>query len=888
VRPLDWGLAALKLALAPILAVLLSLPTIESLASSFDIALHDWILTLIGIVLAGVYVVALKTHAVGIRADRAIASVRRRVALGCNHDYHATHDGGGLACLLTPQVLQAPRFPYRGQDEVLDALVTACADAQSSEPHRYWFVEGESGSGKTRTALLLVQKLVRNRGLSDLAGRCYLYDLSTSASLQHELIANVKKGRHENAVVIVDNFQRISSEALNTLTEHLVRNPTSIQEHLLVFLTRRADAWNLTLDHDVDLLTAAKRSDCFLSLAGPAEETVVRYVAEIDREAAALLRLLSDGGSASATQLHFGQVIVRNRMTPPELMAILRALTEPREVTAPDGLLRLLAIVVALSVHSGGFTRGELWRAVTSTSGDRSLSSSVVNRLHLYRRFVRVRKIGLVPRMHLGGARYVFHEAIAELVVDRLWQVAAFQDAFVKAGEVRLRCITTPEDALDAWLVAAEIGDQDRMQDLFDGAMARGGYWRMVRCLRRAETRYPLSSLTRLQLAILLHRTGELAQSREEFTDDLLDALGSSEDLAIMFVTSRMEATHDEAAEAALDVLCNQESRLATIIGSYWKVHMAAHHGQFDADALLEMADELRGMLNGEESYWSVYALARMHFDSLRHLYLEGRASRQQIKSPQREAIYDYVRDRLATAEPLHALYIKAHLVCHVLLPNRELYGEPIDEDDAVAADLTFEERRDPEGLIRAAQRLYRQAAEDFGQYGDREALYLRADILNADMIACADDLAGVERLLDDYSAFGDANFRSIASYPHLYRLRWHVLMHYEALKAGDWADADHHLSNARARLKPIIELDTVARNRYGCMRAELLGTLLDGIRQPLDFNRLAALESTMDGYGYGIEVRLIRHLREMRSREQIITQTDLLPVFRFYPFVHQ
>ena len=60
----------------------------------------------------------------------------------------------------------------------------------------------------------------------------------------------------------------------------------------------------------------------------------------------------------------------------------------------------------------------------------------------------------------------------------------------------------------------------------------------MVRCLKRARNRYDLLPEVRLQLAILLDRTGYFRESRAEFTDALLADLDESEELAVILAAS--------------------------------------------------------------------------------------------------------------------------------------------------------------------------------------------------------------------------------------------------------------------------------------------------------------------------------------------------------------
>ncbi len=262
VRPLDRALAILRVGLIPTIALALSLPSIASLGESVGHSPTSWIVGAIGPALALAYLLVLQTESVGARVDRALAQFRRRVALACNHDYATEHqDNGGVACWLTPEVFQSPVFRYDQQHAVVSKLVEACGEEQ---PGAYWFVEGNSGSGKTRTALLLVQTLARDPRLCEFAARCYLYDFSDSEHTQDELLRALTTSRHDGAVVLVDNFQLVRPIVLNALTDRLVDRQVALPQRLVVFLSRPRDAWNLSPGSDVRLLSQAKAQRRYL------------------------------------------------------------------------------------------------------------------------------------------------------------------------------------------------------------------------------------------------------------------------------------------------------------------------------------------------------------------------------------------------------------------------------------------------------------------------------------------------------------------------------------------------------------------------------------------------------------------------------------------------
>lgn len=879
VRPLDRLLVVAKVALVPVIALSLSLPTIESILDSSTAATHEWLLGLLGAALAAGYVVGLKTQTVGGRIDAVVASVRRWIALACNHD-GARHDRS-VACLLTPEAFQAPLLPYQQQHRALLDLLDAC---RTEAIGQYWFVEGDSGSGKTRTALMLVQRLVRDKRLSPLGGRCYLYDFADSEAVQGELRSQIAKPRHDQAIVMVDNFQLVRPETLKALTTHLVYQEDETAR-LLLFLTRRGDTWNRSPGSDVRLVSEAKAASHYLSLEGPSSELIVRQVFDQDPEAAQLLRKLTKPGAASAAQLHIAQVVARNGKAPTQLLAILRALVGEPDALEDAELLSSLGVIAGLAMHRGVFSRKELWGSIWNSCRAGSPGSRVASATRRLTMVRRLHRLGLISRIEVRGPRYVFHEAVAELCVDCLTHSNAFTETLTLVGLARLRRLRTDGDPLDAWLVAAEVGAQENLESSFDGALYTGAFRPMATCLRRASSRYELSKVARLQLAILLNRTGRLSESRATFTDELVGALGSTRELATMFVTSRLEATHDAESEAALEPLCRDENRPVAITGEYWKIHMRAHRGHFNSRKLREMAAEMHSLLGHRDDYWLTYTLARLHFDAFRHAYLEGAVSASGLAWSDLDT---YLSTRLPTYEGLHLLYTKAHFVGHQLLPRLVLFDEPVSAEDARAIEIEADEATMP-GLIRLTQRLYRRAADEFEQYGDREAQYLKADILNSTMIADGADIEAVRQMLRDYTALGKSNFRSIASYPDFYHFRWQMLQYYRTLlDTGpvDPAAADGHLEVAESHLRRVEALDRGVGNEYGVFRAEVLSALLAGVseKQLPDRHKLQALAQEAGENGYGFEHRLLMRLTE----DDRFHHAYLHAVFRFYPFVHQ
>ena len=542
VRPVDCALAVLRLGLIPVAVFAASVPTLGATVGLTG-QLKGWPLALTAIAVVLVYILLLQTEPVGGRVDFLFARLRRRVTIACQPETAPSYDGGRAACWLTPQALRGPLFPYEAQSDAVRTLTEAC---RQQGPAQYWFLEGRSGSGKTRTGLLLVQTLVRDLGLLEFGNRSYIYDFGESDGAQDALLRSLGTSRHDHAVVLVNNFHLVRPDVLGGLTTRLIRGSSSLSERMLLFLARPADAWNLSPGSEVLLVSEAKTAHRHLELTAPPAESIARSLSEFDPVASQLVWDLQDNPVASAPQLHLAQVIARNRPTPEEVSTIL-ALLEGEAVDATAlPLVRALAVVSALSMENGEFSRSAFRRAARTLEDGASRRSAIARRRGMMATLRRLRSIGVISRSLSQPSRYVFHEAIAKLCIDRLSTLPAFQIPFTVVGHQRLTELLSGGSSVTAWRIAVEVGAQEAAQASFDAAMANGPYTRMLRCLQRASARYELSAPLRLQLAILLDRTGDFAASRTEFTDDLMRTLDPASELSAMFAASRLEASHDE------------------------------------------------------------------------------------------------------------------------------------------------------------------------------------------------------------------------------------------------------------------------------------------------------------------------------------------------------
>jgi hypothetical protein len=98
VRPLDRALDLLRLVLIPLVLAGVSLPMLRAIGGTFEGGSKGWLLALTGVAVALAYILLLQTEAVGSRVDLALARVRRRVTLACQHDLGGTNRDARIAC----------------------------------------------------------------------------------------------------------------------------------------------------------------------------------------------------------------------------------------------------------------------------------------------------------------------------------------------------------------------------------------------------------------------------------------------------------------------------------------------------------------------------------------------------------------------------------------------------------------------------------------------------------------------------------------------------------------------------------------------------------------------------------------------------------------------
>ena len=878
--PLDAALALARYVVLPALLLVVGTPMLPTLARPLGLELPGWLALLTAGAASLLYLAVIRMPELSDSINRVLSQARRRVRLACGDASMSAVHEHKFACRLVPGHLRAPLFQYDRQRAIVSMLRDSAIEAREGD---FWVIEGPSGSGKTRTAHLLADTLIRHPSEFGLAEKVRYFDLVAGEGADVDAVRALASSRLDGTITILDNFHRVGRPAIESLTD-LLLDSAGAQTRLLVLLARPTETWKLSPGADVRIVSEARRRGRHLELEGAPGLPVRRALASVDEGLAAQIRELSAGDVASPAQLHLSRFAAANAGAPERVARVVGLLAARGKDSEDRHMAAFLGVVAALSMHRGFFSRSQFARAARLVAGSLAGWSRLASRWRLRATLQRMRRMGLVPWVRAGRGRYVFHEAVAELAIERLLDNPPFAEAFATVGTDRLRNDVHADPDV-GWMIAAEVGADAELEERFDAAMLSGAFFSMARTLERAANRREIPYNTRLQLGLLYDRIGEFARAREVI--DQSDLAETGDRRVAEHLVARIEASHDDEARAATATLEQSQDALVAAAGRYWGLHMGAHAGSFAPDRLSELCEEMRPLVNPSDRF-AVFVLARAHFDHMRHLYLSGRATAQTIAAAADSEVGRILRDTLPTFDAMSLLYTQAHLCAHVVLPRLALERGRATPHEAELLGVDTSSLASVDQAAELALKFYRRARDEFWQYGDREARYLDGDVVNAElMVASPELLDSAESKLHSYEDFiRESGFADLASLPHVYLFRYHCLRYFDGLleRGQSWRTPDEHLAEARRHIREAVALDDASGNVYGRLRADLLGLFLDAAQQPF---RAAAAHALSARAERGDYVGMSRVLDVAASFGQL-TNTEVRALLRFTPVVHQ
>lgn len=886
---LDWILEALKFVLLPvaILSVgyrfLFHVVTISSELNVF--AAYG----IFAIAICVGYVLLIQTRPAREVLDTVTTSFRRTIVMSCA-GVPDRLDRTWAMCRLACREFSQPRLSYPDQQIVVEQLIEILR-ASSDSRSNFSVVLGESGYGKTTIAFMLANALIRHRKLSALADRIFYYDLGEGERTQTAILQHLGGIRHWNAVVILDNFHHADARILRLATRHVLDGPGSSAERFLLFLAQPPKTWKAAKGGEARLLSEAKSRCRLFKLRGVNRQSIRED--DLRRSVRPFMDRIAKLNGERIASIAELQVIQMVETTPADarLAADVISLLEAGlhlPTAERSRVTTAIAIAAALSLQRGSFTFRSFARAAYRVCGGRI--SALQQTVQLVGVLFRLARLGVMPRTSLPGKLFVFHEALAIAFRRTLVDDPTFEPAFVAAMRWRLAIGPDRQDPTIQWIGACEMLATNEMSTWFEPALLSGGLHIMATHLEPNWQRISGSQAATFQLGLLLDRCGRFADARRYF-DALRIKLGAGDLLLDRLTLAEVEASHGSDSKVRLLEVAAHGHPEDVIAAEYWLLHLRAHQGEFAPQALVRLADVLSARFRPEEiaaKYSLTYLGSRILFDACRQAYLADAIPTSVLSQISRSNLAGTLQRSYPQYRAMTLLYMKAHVLGHLVLPICAIQGRS--ERESVKFLNLDPQKLTPQVVLDLARVAYQEAKDEFSISGDRESLYLDADLLNLDICDPKSNLDDVQAKLHDYESFiRDSGFSDIASYAHVYWFRWHVAKRIRLLERDqpNLEDVDWHDGEARRRIKLAEVCDHASHNNYGQWRCQLFRVLFACL-SPGDpdaaVEELHLLRARATKAGYARDAALLGHLLGGDRLSLLRVRQSLL----FHPFVHQ
>lgn len=829
-------------------------------------------------------------------ADETVARIIRFIFINCDRASTGAKRLG-LQCLAVTSDFRKIQINHPTQKRLVETLFANIRDEQYING-TFDVVLAPSGFGKTRTATLLAEALVRSEDLCTLANNLYYYDFARGFVVQNKFVRSFGGLSHSGALVIVDNFHLAEPWAIGDITKRLLDVVNTATERHLVIMAQPLENWKLRAGSEVRLLSFAREKQRLhiidaLSKADIAKAQLSKDVLQRVRQFAQY----SSSGVASIAEIQSVQVDELSSRHQKRLaskvsdylFAVNRNDLEPPS----QRLVIVAATATALAIFKGGFSMGDFRKAFVKANS-RSGLRALWDRIQAPRELRLLSKAGIMPKSSLQGGRFTLHERLAEHLRDTLGQSdSLFEEAFQRALRWRIDESEEAQDPTLKWFAGVELCDNNVIAEHFGSAMADGNLRAMAQRLRRVVPTLD-NDLSKFQLGIILDKSGNFSEARG-YLGEVASEL-DNEGFAAQSTLALLEAEHSPDRQAIVEFLGKSDDPRVELSATYWDIHMQAHLGEFAPERFQDLANRLAKTFSTQEiksDFFLSTLASRVYFDAHRHTFLRRENVVQGILDIEKSALQDVIEGNDPCFKANTILYERAHVLAFVVLPELAIFQNRLSPDQSLGLADVSEEISD---LTLRIESEYHKAQDEFSVFGNREQFYLAADILNARIQNPDTKISDLRLALAEYQKFiTDADFADLLSYPQIYAFKLAIRSWRDALAdpnayTADVSAVDDFLDEAYRALKMVRSLDKACGNAYGMWRHDLYLALLDALNPSKKqshkelaskFNALARKAGKLGFVGDQEFLERFVELGQLRI-------SNVLNAILYHPFVHQ
>lgn len=811
------------------------------------------------------------------------------------------------------------------QREIVSKIVNTL---RTDENQDIFFIEAESGLGKTATSFLLIDRLLTDPSLSPLVDKVMYFDLAANPNAAKDLVNFCSASSDNNAFIIVDNFHRVPPHGLKELTNTLVDRIHGRAWRLVLLLTQPKDFITSGPAMDVAAMDAVIRRGTYYYLSRHTSNEIHQVFTpsrDTLQEWNSIEKIL-DGFSLDdddplrwVIHANMNRLATLGRPLRLDFASRLFSLSSgeaglsvSNEYPGKQGeekLLKVVAAITALSIHRGVFSRKDISDALAKIASARVrwLSPRWWALLRVFRKFHRQ---GFVIEAVTSSRFFVFHETMARHFKDSFFfSSTVFRHGFENTCELLSGRSWYDENPLMHWLYAVERGDNLKATSSFAKAMCSGAFSLMLGVLDRNIPAFSeheggkfLNEEIEYERGVLLERVGRFEEARSQLRRVVsnIDPTGLKSDFEAWVSINSVESDHGPDAITIMEGIVESKnvSDLAKCCARYWLIHMGAHRGTFDESGLDEILDYLTK--NGTRfeklsPYAFLHLARRAYFDRIRFFYLTGSGDLATLRHLDNHPIARLLRSKLAEFDAFHTKFISAHCLHYEALFSLGIFGYMPDGLSTVFRETEpFPQRiNDFVPLVKAA---YDKAIEQFNIFGDKTAKYIVARQIEVELATLPpDDVSMLGKLLKYKDFIDSTRLLDLAPYPHIYFFKYHYRRSLDSLH-GAVCDAntvksinehDHHEKLAKQALTEALAGFQREKNEFGIATCKLFEAVLEmGHQGDMSLVSDALWEQRKNclGHGYKRHVRILDHLLSCNA----LTRAEMGRIVSFFPFVHQ
>ena len=801
-----------------------------------------------------------------------------------------------VQCIAVNDDFRKAKLNHPTQKKIVETLLKSIREGKE-ETGTYDVIVAPSGFGKTRTATLLAEALIRDRSFCVLADNFHYYDFARGYGVQNQFLSRLGGLVHSEALVVVDNFHLAGPVIIQETTRRLLDILNSTTERHLIFLAQPLENWRLRAGSEIRLLSHARESGRLHSINALTREDIAK--AQLSADVLRKIRTFSKSagtGSASIAEIQATQVeetgTVHQKQLAERVSNYLFSQGYQRPDPPGERLVAVVATATALAMFKGVFDKGSFRRAFFYADPHKGIRR-LWDQFRSLGDLRLLSKSGIIPRSSLPGKLYVMHERLAEYFRDTIATTdATFLEVFEKALMWRLGTSDGKSDPTLNWLAGVELRNLDRMNCYFGRAMAEGNLKSMGARLRKAVDVLHADA-AQFQLGVILDKSGSFAEARSHLSQIAVtpDVGGFSAKAKLAL----LEAEHDEERLETVLALGSSQDPLIRLSSVFWKIHIGAHKGRFDPESLRSLGVEIFDTFDAmalEADFFLSTLLSRVYFDTLRHVLLRRSDVAQQILANGASPVADVVAKTDPCFKANTILYERAHFLEFIVLPALAVFSDRLSYEDTLGIGAHTGDVAD---LASRIEQEYSNAQDEFSVFGNRERYYLDGDILNARIQNPTTDIQDLRVGLAEYHRFiSAAGFEDLLSYPFVYEFRLAVRAWRDALLdpqayKQDFNTLDEYRDDALRALKKVEILDTACRNTYGLWRKTLYAILLeavsgDGVRPGSIEEKLERHAAIAEEQGFLGDADFVHKL----VRQSRLRISDIMNALIYHPFVHQ